>query len=72
MHKYSVTVTYTAYTGIQPSERTLSFWKEANSASMAISISSSLLGSLLNCRGNDTNSNLYVITSVTATLIPGD
>lgn len=69
MHKYTVTVTYTAYTGTQPSERTLTFWKEANSASMAISISSSLLGSLLNCRGND-NSNLYVITSVTATLIP--
>lgn len=69
MHKYSVTVTYTAYTTAQPSERTLTFWKEANSASMAISISSSLLGSLLNCRGND-NSNLYVITSVTATLIP--
>lgn len=71
MNKYAVTITYINNTTLSPSTRTFSFWKTANSASMAISISTSLFGSLMNCFGND-NAPLYVITSVTADLISSD
>lgn len=69
MQKYYVTITYTDNASISPTAKTLNLYKKAINSSMAITIASSLFGALMNYTGSD-GTNLYVITSVTATLIP--
>lgn len=69
MQKYYITITYTDNASISPTPKTLNLYKKAINSSMAIAIATSLFGALMNYTQSD-GTNLYVITSVTATLIP--